>query len=128
LLVDKCRLTLDPLGQKFLFCSMAHTDSQHPRFFVRQHGLVPHDLEVVDAARILEVSRQAVSNLVTGRAGISNEMAVHLAKAFGQNEKDWLRLQFDDDLAQVRKRAHAIQVSTMSGQSTVSADSQQKLL
>lgn len=107
---------------------MARTDPQHPGFIVRQQCLVPHDLEVVDAARILGVSRQAVSNPVTGRAGNSNEMAFHLAKALGQNEKDWLRLQFDDDLAQVRKRAHAIQVSPMSGQSKVSADSQQELL
>lgn len=107
---------------------MAHTDSQHPEFIVRQQCLVPHDLEVVDAARILGVSRQAVSNLVTGRAGISTEMAVHLAKALGQNEKDWLRLQFDYELAEVRKRAHAIQISPMSGQSKVSADSQPKLL
>lgn len=107
---------------------MAHTNSQHPGFIVRQQCLVPHDLEVVDDAHILGVSRQALGNLVTGRAGISTEMAVRLAKAFGQNEEDWLRLQFDYDLAQVRKRAHAIQVSPMSGQSKVSADTQPKLL
>jgi addiction module HigA family antidote len=107
---------------------MAHTDSQHPGFIVRQQCLFPHDLEVVDAARILGVSRQAHSNLVTGRAGIFTEMAVHLAKALRENEEDWLRLQFDYDLAQVRKRAHAIQVSPMFGQSKVTADSQPKLL
>jgi addiction module HigA family antidote len=107
---------------------MVHSDSQHPGFIVRHQCLVPHDLEVVDAARILGAGCQAVSNLVTGRAGISIEMAVHLAKALGQNEKDWLRLQLDYDLAQVRKRAHAIQVSPMSGQSKVSADSQPELL
>ena len=107
---------------------MARTDSQHPGFIVRQQCLIPYDLGVVDAACILGVSRQALSNLVTGRAGISTEMAVHLAKAHGQNDEDWLQLQFDYDLAQVRKRAHAIQVSPMSGESKVSADSQPRLL
>jgi addiction module HigA family antidote len=75
--------------------------------------LVPHGLGVVDAARLLGVSRQALSNIVTARAGISPEMAVRLAKAFGGSDEHWLQLQLAYDLAQVRKRAHTINVTTV---------------
>lgn len=72
---------------------------------------MPHGLGVVDGARLLGVSRQALSNVVTGKASISPEMAVRLAKAFGLSDEHWLKLQLAYDLAQVRKRAHTIDVT-----------------
>ncbi|WP_283179906.1 HigA family addiction module antitoxin [Gemmobacter sp. 24YEA27] len=86
-------------------------DPLHPGFLVRKDCLDAYDLGVVDGARILGVTRQALSNVVNGRAAISPEMAVRLAKAFGGNEENWLQLQLAYDLAQVRKRAHMIVVS-----------------
>ena len=52
---------------------------------------------------MLGVTRQALNNLVNGKAGISTEMAVRLAKAFGSSPEMWLRLQVNYDLAQVRQ-------------------------
>ena len=52
----------------------------------------------------LGVSRQALSKLVNGTAGISPEMALRLAKAFGSTLDMWLRLQMASDLAQALKR------------------------
>ena len=39
---------------------------------------------------MLGVSRQALSNLITGKAGISPAMAVGLSKAFGSTPETWL--------------------------------------
>lgn len=89
---------------------------------------MPHGLGVVDAARLLGVSRQALSNLVTARAGISPEMAVRLAKAFGGSDEHWLQLQLAYDLAQVRKRAHTINVTTVATFTRNRTNPQQKLL
>jgi len=49
------------------------------------------------------VTRQALNNLVNGKAGISPEMAVRLSKAFGSSPEMWLRLQMNYDLAQLRQ-------------------------
>lgn len=89
-----------------------HTaESLHPGTLVREQCLTPHHLGVVDGARLLGVSRQALSNIVTCKAGISPEMAVRLAKVFGGTDEHWLQLQLAYDLGQVRKRAHTIEVT-----------------
>jgi addiction module HigA family antidote len=74
----------------------------HPGRVVRQDCLAPLGLTVTEAAEVLGVTRQALNNLVNGKAGISSEMAVRLAKAFGGSPEMWLRLQVNYDLAQVR--------------------------
>jgi antitoxin HigA-1 len=90
------------------------TESRHPGAYVRERCLAPNNLGVADGARLLGVSRQALSNIVTGKAGISPEMAVRLAKAFGGSDEQWLQLQLAYDLAQVRKRADTINVAPLS--------------
>ena len=71
---------------------------------VRQECLEPLGLSVTEGAKALGVTRQALNNLVNGKGGISAEMAVRLAAAFGSDAEFWLRLQTNYDLAQVRKR------------------------
>ena len=82
----------------------------HPGLSVRHDCLEPLELSVTEGAKVLGVTRQALNNLVNGKAGISPEMAVRLAKAFGSSPETWLAMQTDYDLAQVRKREGEIQV------------------
>lgn len=82
----------------------------HPGRHIRLEYLEPLCLTVTDAARILGVTRANLSNIVNGRSGISPEMAVRLAKAFGGSAEIWLRLQASYDLAQVRRRDAEIRV------------------
>ncbi len=51
-----------------------------------------------------------MSNLVSGKAGSSAEMAIRLEKAFGGGAGTWLRIQSAYDLAQMEKRAGKIKV------------------
>jgi addiction module HigA family antidote len=60
--------------------------------------LGPLGLSVAEAARRLGVSRVALSEIVNGR-GISPEMAIRLAKAFGSKPEIWAGLQMQYDLA-----------------------------
>jgi addiction module HigA family antidote len=62
---------------------------------------------------VLGVCRQALNNLVNGKAGISAEMALRLSKAFGGQPETWLQVQMAYDLAQARKRESAIQVRSV---------------
>ena len=74
----------------------------HPGRIVRQDCIEPLGLTITEAAKVLGVTRQALNNVVNGKAGISPEMAVRLSKAFGSSAEMWVRLQSNYDLSQVR--------------------------
>jgi antitoxin HigA-1 len=82
----------------------------HPGDSVRYDCLEPLGLSVTEGAKVLGVSRQALNNLVNGKAGITPEMAIRLDKAFGGGAETWLRMQASYDLAQAMKSAGDIQV------------------
>jgi len=82
----------------------------HPGRIVRQECLEPLGLTVKEAAKRLGVTRQALNNLVNGKAGISLEMSIRLSKAFGSSPEVWLGLQMEYDLAQAEKHAGKIKV------------------
>ena len=52
----------------------------HPGKVVRVSYLEPLGLSVTEGAKALGVSRQALSNLVNGRARMSSEMAIRLSQ------------------------------------------------
>jgi addiction module HigA family antidote len=82
----------------------------HPGRIVRHECLEPLGLSVTGGARVLGVTRQALNNVVNGKAGISPEMAIRLSKAFGSTAETWLQMQAAFDLAQVRKHENTIKV------------------
>ena len=82
----------------------------HPGGIVRRQCLEPLGLSVTGVARGLGVTRQALSQLVNERTGISVDMAVRLSKAFGSSPETWLRMQMAYDLWQARERADRISV------------------
>ncbi len=83
----------------------------HPGRIVRQDCLEPFMLSVTEAAEVLDVSRQTVSNLVNEHTAISPEMAIRLAKAFGSTPDAWMHMQAAYDLSLAMQQADAIQVS-----------------
>ncbi len=84
--------------------------SPHPGLSVRYGCLEPLGLSVAEGAKVLDVTRQALNNLVSGRAGISAEMAIRLEKAFGGGAETWLWMQAAYDLAQAEKKSGAMKV------------------
>ncbi len=82
----------------------------HPGRSVKYDCLAPLGLSVTEASAILGVTRQALSNVVNEKSGISPEMAIRLSKAFGSTPEAWLRMQLAYDLAQTRKRVSKIKV------------------
>ena len=82
----------------------------HPGKVVRVSCLEPLGLSVTQGAKVLGVSRQALSNLVNCHARLSAEMAVRLAKAFGSTTETWIRLQAAWDVAQAQAQEDEIEV------------------
>jgi addiction module HigA family antidote len=86
----------------------------HPGELVRFDCLEPLGLSITDAAKALNVSRQALNNLVNKKSGISPEMAVRLSKVFNGSPEFWMRLQLQYDLAQIERNASKIVVKPLS--------------
>ena len=82
----------------------------HPGGIVRRQCLEPLGLTVTAAADGLGVTRQALSDLVNERAGISVEMALRLSKAFGSSPETWLGLQTAYDLRHAQRRMKSMKV------------------
>ena len=82
----------------------------HPGGIVRRQCLDPLGLSVTEAAAGLGVTRQALSDLVNEKAGISVEMAIRLSKAFGSSPETWLGMQMAYDLWRMRARTSEIEV------------------
>ena len=82
----------------------------HPGEWLRAEMIEPHGLSVTMTAEKLHVTRQAMSSLLNGRAGLSAEMAIRFEKAFGLRADTLLRMQAAHDLATARAHERDIQV------------------
>ncbi len=91
----------------------------HPGEIVRHECLEPLGLTVTRAANGLGVTRQALSDLVNGKAGVSVEMAIRLSKAFGSTPRTWLGMQTAYDLWHARERAEHIEVERFAASNPV---------
>ena len=85
----------------------------HPGAVIRALCLAPLDLTVSAAAAALGVTRKTLSELLNGRAGVSPEMALRLAKAFDTTPESWLGMQMEYDLWQTEKRAKRLKVKRL---------------
>jgi len=83
----------------------------HPGQIVRQECFAPLGLTVTEGAKALGVSRNALSELINERRGISPEMAIRLDKAFGGGADGWHRMQAAYDMAQAMRNADKIKVN-----------------
>tara|TARA_R110000751_G_scaffold8822_2_gene33921 strand:+ start:2294 stop:6379 length:4086 start_codon:yes stop_codon:yes gene_type:complete len=72
---------------------------EHPGAYVKTN-VIPQNLTVKDAAKLLGVGRPALSNFLNGKASLSANMAARLEKVFGTNQKKLLEMQSRFDAAQ----------------------------
>lgn len=82
----------------------------HPGEFIRDEILVELKLNVTQTAKILDVRRATLSDLVNGKAALSPEMALRIEKAFGVKMDILLQMQAWYDARAVRRRSDEIRV------------------
>ena len=70
----------------------------HPGEMLREDFLPDYDLTVAGLADALGVSRQSVNELLRERRAVSPEMALRLARLFGNSPEFWLNAQQSVDL------------------------------
>jgi len=76
----------------------------HPGAVVRTEIIEAHNLTVTAAAKVLGVSRQALSSLLNGQADLSGDMALRIEKAFGPKMETLMGMQSAYDIFQPRRR------------------------
>ena len=70
----------------------------HPGEMLREDFLPEFALTVAGLAEAVGVSRQSVNELLRGRRAVSPEMALRLARLFGNSPEFWLNAQRAVDL------------------------------
>jgi addiction module HigA family antidote len=75
-----------------------------------RRSVLPDDLSITVAAKILGVGRPALSNLLNEKASLSPEMALRVEKAFSVKMDTLLRMQTRFDAYKMRQREDEIRV------------------
>jgi len=70
----------------------------HPGEMLREDFLPDYGLTVSSLAEAVGVSRQTINQLLRGRRAVSPEMALRLARLFGNTPEFWLNAQRGVDL------------------------------
>ena len=83
--------------------SIRNTDNRqarptHPGEMLREDFLPDYELTISGLAGALGVSRQTINDLVRERRAVSPEMALRLARLFGNSPEFWLNAQRAVDL------------------------------
>jgi antitoxin HigA-1 len=88
----------------------------HPGEMLREDFLTDYGLTVSGLAKALGVSRQTVNELFLERRAVTPEMALRLARLFGNKPEFWLNAQRAVDLwdaeRALKKRIHQIKPLT----------------
>ncbi|NOZ69455.1 MAG: HigA family addiction module antidote protein [Deferribacteres bacterium] len=81
----------------------------HPGEILREEVIKPLGLTVTEAAKRLGVTRKTLSALLNGKASLSPEMAVRIAKATNTSAESWLYMQAKLDLWIAAKKSPKVQ-------------------
>lgn len=90
----------------------------HPGEMLREDFLPDYNLSVLTLAKELGVSRQSVNELLRERRAVSLEMALRLARLFGNSAEFWVNAQgavdlwdasqaIKNEIAKIQPLAHA---------------------
>ena len=82
-----------------------------PGGFIREEILEELGLTVSEAAKVLDVRRATLSDLINGHAALSAEMALRIEKAFGVKMETLLNMQAWHDAYAMRQRQDEITVA-----------------
>ncbi len=82
----------------------------HPGEFIRSVYLEPFGMSARALAESLAVSPSTLNRVITGKSGVSPDMALRLSKALGRSAESWLAMQDHYDLWQAKQHAKLDQV------------------
>ncbi|MCF6808112.1 HigA family addiction module antitoxin [Thiotrichales bacterium 19S9-12] len=85
----------------------------HVGEILREEFFNQHQLSVTKLAEVLGVTRQALSNLLHEKTGISYEMAIRLAYAFNTTPEFWINLQTQYELWHAKQKLKNLKIKSV---------------
>lgn len=92
---------------------MAMHNPPHPGEFISSVYLEPNAITGRELASKLGVSPSTLNRLLTGKSGVSPEMALRLSKCLGRSPESWLAMQHGHDLWQARRNVDLTNVQQL---------------
>jgi len=89
---------------------MAMHNPPHPGEFIVAVYLNPNGITGRELASKLGVSPSTLNRVLTGKSGVSPEMALRLSKCLGRSPESWLAMQHGHDLWLARKHTDLSEV------------------
>jgi antitoxin HigA-1 len=82
---------------------MAMHNPPHPGEFITSVYLEPNGISGRELSAKLGVSASTLNRILTGKSGITPEMALRLSKCLGRSPESWLAMQHGHDLWNAKK-------------------------
>jgi antitoxin HigA-1 len=92
---------------------MAMHDPPHPGEFITSVYLEPNGISGRELSAKLGVSASTLNRILTGRSGVTPEMALRLSKCLGRSPESWLAMQHGHDLWNAKKQLDLKTVGTL---------------
>lgn len=92
---------------------MAMHNPPHPGEFITSVYLEPNGISGRELSAKLGVSASTLNRILTGKSGVTPEMALRLSKCLGRSPESWLALQYAHDLWNARKNVDLKAVGTL---------------
>ncbi len=77
----------------------------HPGVILKTDLLDPHGMSVNKLAKELHVPANRLSQIISGKRGISPDTSLRLARYFGFSSEYWLNMQTQYDLEIIRRQS-----------------------
>jgi antitoxin HigA-1 len=92
---------------------MAMHNPPHPGEFITSVYLEPNGISGRELSAKLGVSASTLNRILTGKSGVTPEMALRLSKCLGRSPESWLAMQHGYDLWNAKKRVDLKAVATL---------------
>ena len=92
---------------------MAMHNPPHPGEFITSVYLEPNGISGRELSAKLGVSASTLNRILTGKSGITPEMALRLSKCLGRSPESWLAMQHGHDLWNAKKHVDLKAVGTL---------------
>lgn len=92
---------------------MAMHNPPHPGEFITSVYLEPNGISGRELSTKLGVSASTLNRILTGKSGVTPEMALRLSKCLGRSPESWLALQHGHDLWNAKQHLDLKTVGTL---------------